>query len=165
MHIADRCVSHKIANGADFLYCTWRSLFILLPSSIYFGPKEPPQQFGRRSTNNIPGGAVELNVNESPHVNKDCSALFVLMSSICWWQTLTGTTTSTWTVFTPRRSRFRNYSFSTGHYSNGHKIIHRLRDYWTMLSNWTTAEQLLTSFYNNTLKRGRFLHFTENNRS
>jgi hypothetical protein len=35
----------------------------------------------------------------------------------------------------------------------GHEIGDRLRDYWT------TAEQLLPSFYSNTLKCDRFLHF------
>ncbi|XP_033607870.1 uncharacterized protein LOC117282423 [Cryptotermes secundus] len=37
----------------------------------------PPQQHGRRGANNFSGGAVGINLNEAPHVNKDSTPLSV----------------------------------------------------------------------------------------
>jgi hypothetical protein len=39
----------------------------------------PPQQHGSRGTNNFYGGAVEINLNEAPHVNNDSTPLCVFM--------------------------------------------------------------------------------------
>jgi hypothetical protein len=39
----------------------------------------PPNQHGRRSANNYSGGAVGLNTDEAPHVNKDSTPFCVFM--------------------------------------------------------------------------------------
>jgi hypothetical protein len=57
--------------GSPYLYCC--------QTSFNYGPKEPPQQLGRKGANNISGGAVRINLNEAPHVNKDCTPFFELM--------------------------------------------------------------------------------------
>jgi hypothetical protein len=39
----------------------------------------PPQQYSRKSANNFSGGAVGINLNKAPHVNKDPTPLCVFM--------------------------------------------------------------------------------------
>jgi hypothetical protein len=47
-----------------------------LTSSTTWGP---PHQHDRRGVNNFSGGAVGINLNEAPHVNKDSAPLCVFM--------------------------------------------------------------------------------------
>jgi hypothetical protein len=42
-------------------------------------PWGPPQQHGKGGMNNFSSGAVGINLNEAPQVNKDYTSLFVLM--------------------------------------------------------------------------------------
>jgi hypothetical protein len=75
----------------------------------------------QEGTNYVSGGAVGINLNEAPHVDKDSTLLLVHVilqkKSICWWKGLIGITTSTWTAL------------KTDILHMGHDIRDRLRDY------------------------------------
>jgi hypothetical protein len=122
----------------------------------------PTQQLCRRSANHVSGGAVGINLNKAPHVNKDSTPLCMFMLFF----RLTGITTSTWRVLKtslPDMTDSEMFLFLGITIQMGHDIRDRLRDYWM------TAEQFFASFYSNNLKHGRFLHilcflhFTDNN--
>jgi hypothetical protein len=150
--------------GSSYLYCC--------QTSIYCGPKQPPQQLGRRGGNNISGGAVGINLNEAPHVNKDSTPLCTFMVFLTgiihllveetnryYHQYLDSLEDSTPLPDMTDSEKLLSLGVII---QMGHEIRDRLRYYWT------TAEQLLTSFYSNTLQRDpffyyilRFLHFTD----
>jgi hypothetical protein len=111
--------------------------------------------------NNISGGAVGINLNEAPHVNKESSPLCVFMLFFKGIIHL---------LVEEANQHYHQYldSLEDRHsplpdvmdaetflclavtIRMGHEIRDRLRDYWT------TAEQFLMSFYSNTFKRDRF---------
>jgi hypothetical protein len=146
----------------------------LQPSSSSPSSWGPPQQHGRRGVNNFSGGAVGINLNEAPHVNKDSTPLCVFMlffSEIIhllveetnryyhqYLDSLEDGPSPLPDVTNSEMFLFLGIIIQMDHY-----IRDRIRDYWV------TAEQFLTSFYSNTLKRNRFflilrfLHFSDNN--
>jgi hypothetical protein len=59
------------------------------PSSSSSSLREPPQH-DRSGSNNFAGGAVGVNLNAAPHVNKDsiplCIFMYFTQLSIWWWR-------------------------------------------------------------------------------
>jgi hypothetical protein len=170
------CCSGDEVNGWDYEYEDDEDLVQLsLSSSSSLWSWRPPQQLGRRGANNtrISGGAVGININEAPHVNKDSTPLCVFMvffagiihllveeTNRYYHQYLASLEDGSSPL--PDMTDSEMSIFLRIIIQIGHDIRDRLRDYWT------TAHQLLRSFYSNTLQHDRFLRilrFTEHCRN
>ncbi|PNF40831.1 hypothetical protein B7P43_G16582 [Cryptotermes secundus] len=123
----------------------------------------PPQQRGKRSVNNYSGGAVGLNTNEAPHVNKDSTPFCVFILYFAGIIRLLVEEMNRYyhqhvercqdgpspqpDVTESEMFLFLGIIIQMGHDNRG-----RLKDYWP------TLEQFATPFYSKTMKRDRFLH-------
>ncbi|PNF14142.1 hypothetical protein B7P43_G17736 [Cryptotermes secundus] len=123
----------------------------------------PPAQHGTRVVNNYSGGAVGLNINEAPHVNKDSTTFCVFMLYFAGIIRLLVEETNRYCHQyldrlqdgpSPRPDVIDSemFQFLEIIIQMGHDIRDRLKDYCS------TAEQFATPFYSNTMKRDRFLH-------
>ncbi|PNF42548.1 hypothetical protein B7P43_G06920 [Cryptotermes secundus] len=127
----------------------------------------PPAQHGRRVVNNYSGGAVGLNINEVPHVNKDSAPLCILMLYFAGIIHLLMEETSRY--YHQYLDRLQDGPSPRPDVTDseinpvsllphlviiqmGHDIRDRLKD------NWSTVEQFAKPFYSNTMKRNIFLH-------
>ncbi|PNF42631.1 hypothetical protein B7P43_G01270 [Cryptotermes secundus] len=134
----------------------------------------PPHQHGRRHVNNYSGGAVGLNTNEAPHVNKDSTPFCIFMLYFAGIiHLLVEETNRYYHQHVDRRqdgpsprpdvTESEMFLFLGIIIQMGHDIRGRLKDYWS------TLEQFATPFYSKTMKRDRFLHilrflhFADNN--
>ncbi|PNF16268.1 hypothetical protein B7P43_G11642 [Cryptotermes secundus] len=109
----------------------------------------PPDQHGRRGVNNYSGGAVGLNINEAPHVNKDSTLFYVFM---LYYPSAGGRDEQVLPPVPRQTSRLlcgltspipRCFLFLGIIIQMGHDIRDRLKDYWS------TAEQFTTPLYTN----------------
>ncbi|XP_023719041.1 piggyBac transposable element-derived protein 4-like [Cryptotermes secundus] len=142
----------------------------LLSSTATWGP---PHQRDRRAVNNFSSGAVGINLNEAPGVNKESAPLCVFMLYFAGIIQLLVEETDRYYHQdldrledgpSPRPDVTDSEIFLfLGIISQmGHNIRDRLKDYWS------TAEQFCTPFYSNTMKREcflrilHFIHFADN---
>jgi hypothetical protein len=140
-------------------------------SSPTWGPRD---RHGRRSVNNYSGGAVGINTNAAPHVNKDSTPFYVFMLYFAGIIRLLVEETNRYyhqyldrledgPSPRPDVTDSEMFLFLAIIIQMGHDVRDTLKDYWS------TAEQFATPFYSNTMKRDRFLHilrflhFADNN--